>query len=345
MRQGQQHRRGRSRGGQQGNNGQNQNQNRKGQNPLSRSYQSNGPDGKVSGTAQSVAEKYLSLARDAHSSGDPVLAENYLQHAEHYNRIILAYREQLAQGAPEEGGQGGQGRTRPQGQPGSDQGDEGGDDEGGEPYGRDMQPLPPMEARPRAFEGPRESNRDGNRQDSNRQDGARQDGNRFDDRQQPRPQRERFQPRDRYGADRGERGERFNGERGDRFNGERNAGTRGERYPDYRGERGERGERQQNGERAPREQGFAERPRVSESQPPAEVVAPAARADVPAAIESSEQRPPRPVRRERPAPVAAADQHEQPEFLRRPVRRPRREAASEENVPPAASQEPESSES
>ena len=37
-----------------------------------------------------IAEKYASLARDSHSSGNSVAAENYLQHAEHYNRIILA---------------------------------------------------------------------------------------------------------------------------------------------------------------------------------------------------------------------------------------------------------------
>jgi hypothetical protein len=37
-----------------------------------------------------VAEKYLQLARDAQSSGDPVMAENYLQHAEHYFRLIAA---------------------------------------------------------------------------------------------------------------------------------------------------------------------------------------------------------------------------------------------------------------
>lgn len=64
--------------------------NRKGPNPLSRSYQSNGPDVKIRGTAQHVAEKYLQLARDAQSSGDPVMAENYLQHSEHYFRIISA---------------------------------------------------------------------------------------------------------------------------------------------------------------------------------------------------------------------------------------------------------------
>ena len=90
MRQGQQNRRGR---------GNNNNRNRKSQNPLSRSFESNGPDVKIRGTPAHIAEKYLTLARDAQSSGDPVLAENYLQHAEHYSRIIMAYREQLqAQG-------------------------------------------------------------------------------------------------------------------------------------------------------------------------------------------------------------------------------------------------------
>ncbi len=45
---------------------------------------------KIRGNAQHVAEKYLQLARDAHTGGDPVAAENYLQHAEHYFRIIAA---------------------------------------------------------------------------------------------------------------------------------------------------------------------------------------------------------------------------------------------------------------
>ena len=87
MRQGQQNRRGR---------GRNNNNNRKGgHNPLSRSFESNGPEVKIRGTPAHIAEKYIALARDAQSSGDPVLAENYLQHAEHYSRIIMAYREQL----------------------------------------------------------------------------------------------------------------------------------------------------------------------------------------------------------------------------------------------------------
>ncbi len=68
--------------------------NRKGPNPLTRSYESNGPDVKIRGSAQQVADKYTTLARDAQASGDRVMAENYLQHAEHYNRIIAAAQSQ-----------------------------------------------------------------------------------------------------------------------------------------------------------------------------------------------------------------------------------------------------------
>src|SRR4051794_41194301 len=62
-------------------------------NPLTRVYESNGPDVKIRGTAHHVAEKYLQLARDAQSSGDPVMAESYLQHAEHYFRLIAAAQQ------------------------------------------------------------------------------------------------------------------------------------------------------------------------------------------------------------------------------------------------------------
>ena len=83
MRQGQQNRRGRGRS-------------RKPQNPLARNYESNGPDVKIRGTAAHVAEKYMTLARDSLSSGDTIAAESYLQHAEHYNRIIMAAHSQAA---------------------------------------------------------------------------------------------------------------------------------------------------------------------------------------------------------------------------------------------------------
>jgi hypothetical protein len=74
--------------------GRNNNGGRKHVNPLSRNFESNGPDVKVRGNAAHIAEKYLQLARDAQSSGDPVLAENYLQHAEHYFRIVAAAQAQ-----------------------------------------------------------------------------------------------------------------------------------------------------------------------------------------------------------------------------------------------------------
>src|SRR3978361_930275 len=80
--------RGRNRGG--GNSGgkpQAQNANR--------AFDSNGPEGaKVRGNAQHVFEKDQRLARDATSAGDRVLAENYLQHAEHYFRVVRAMQPQ-----------------------------------------------------------------------------------------------------------------------------------------------------------------------------------------------------------------------------------------------------------
>ncbi len=51
-------------------------------------FDSSGPDVKVRGTASQVFEKYLTLARDAMSSGNRVAAENFYQHAEHYYRIL-----------------------------------------------------------------------------------------------------------------------------------------------------------------------------------------------------------------------------------------------------------------
>jgi hypothetical protein len=65
------------------------------QHNTNRAFDSNGPDGvKVRGAAQHVYEKYQQLARDAHTAGDRVLAENYLQHAEHYFRVMRAMQPQ-----------------------------------------------------------------------------------------------------------------------------------------------------------------------------------------------------------------------------------------------------------
>jgi hypothetical protein len=64
-----------------------------------RPLESNGPEVKIRGTAAQIYEKYSQYARDAQSSGDRVKTENYLQHAEHYFRIMAATmpREQRIQ--------------------------------------------------------------------------------------------------------------------------------------------------------------------------------------------------------------------------------------------------------
>lgn len=276
MRQGQQNRRGRGRN----NNNNNNNQNRRGQNPLTRSFESTGPDVKIRGTPSHIAEKYLALARDAQSSGDPVLAENYLQHAEHYNRIIMAFREQqIAQGGGEM--QSGNGNRPPRafGESGSLGSDDFGEEEGDD-LGSDLgsmpqpQPMRSQEGQPRFNDGPR-----------------------YDDRG-PRTSHEgRPQHRERHGGyDRNDRQDR--GDRGGRQD-------RGERH-----DRQERFSRPERPERVERAEGF-DRPQPQPAAPEQNG-------------EAHHQPAPAP-RRER---AAAVPHHEQPEFLRRPVRRPRREGAS-----------------
>jgi hypothetical protein len=126
-------------------NGQNNNKNRmrgrnrRGHNPMTRVYESNGPDVKIRGTAHHIAEKYAQLARDAQSSGDPVAAEGYLQHAEHYFRMIMAAQVQFAQQNPHQ-------QQQPFQRPdmeGRDDFDDDGDDSGqDQPNGQPFQPAP-----------------------------------------------------------------------------------------------------------------------------------------------------------------------------------------------------------
>lgn len=58
--------------------------------PRNSTFESSGPEGKIRGSAYQVIDKYQALARDALSAGDRVAAENYLQHAEHYYRVLAA---------------------------------------------------------------------------------------------------------------------------------------------------------------------------------------------------------------------------------------------------------------
>ena len=102
MRQGPSNRRARGRGS--------NNSGRRGSLPnRNQTFDSNGPDVRIRGTAIQVNEKYQTLARDASTSGDRVMAENYLQHAEHYHRIILAMNDAhtQAQQQPQQHDQGG----------------------------------------------------------------------------------------------------------------------------------------------------------------------------------------------------------------------------------------------
>ena len=207
-----------------------------------RAFDSNGPEGiKVRGNPQHVFEKYQQLARDATSAGDRVLAENYLQHAEHYFRLLRAIqpqrsaseilgRDQFASGydidfedegaaqtaeaadeAAEAAEDGGEGRERAwQERPREDRRDERPRDER------------PRDERPRddrtRDERPREDRRDGrdqrrdrwrDRDDRPRDDRARDERPREDRQRDERP-RDREDRRDRYERqDRdGERAER-----------------------------------------------------------------------------------------------------------------------------------------
>lgn len=86
------HRHNNNQGGQQnGQNGQRRHVNR-----INQVFESNGPDGRIRGTAQQIVEKYMTLARDASSSNDKVLSMNYYQHAEHYQRLLNEILEENA---------------------------------------------------------------------------------------------------------------------------------------------------------------------------------------------------------------------------------------------------------
>ncbi|PZO87956.1 MAG: DUF4167 domain-containing protein [Micavibrio aeruginosavorus] len=82
--------RGHGQGGQGGHNGQ-----RRPTHNRNQIFDSNGPDVRIRGTAHQVCEKYLALAKDASSIGDSILAESYLQHAEHYQRIINTWADEF----------------------------------------------------------------------------------------------------------------------------------------------------------------------------------------------------------------------------------------------------------
>ena len=46
--------------------------------------------GKNNQNAAKLVEKYNDLAREALTNGDKILSENYLQHSEHFSRILIS---------------------------------------------------------------------------------------------------------------------------------------------------------------------------------------------------------------------------------------------------------------
>jgi Domain of unknown function (DUF4167) len=79
-------------------------------NPRVQTFDSNGPDVRIRGNAYQINEKYVALARDANSAGDRVLAESYLQHAEHYLRMINEMTDEYNKQNPQQ-------HLQPQSQP------------------------------------------------------------------------------------------------------------------------------------------------------------------------------------------------------------------------------------
>jgi hypothetical protein len=157
----------------------NNNNNRRGQNPMTRVYESNGPDIKIRGTASHIAEKYLQLARDARSSGDPVAAENYYQHAEHYFRLIATAQEQFRQN-----------QQQPRGdEQVSDDGDD--DGENYSSFGQEPGFVPqPQQQQPQPFMRDRDHQRD-NQQQPYQRDQQQPREHRNEREQRPQPQ---YQP-------------------------------------------------------------------------------------------------------------------------------------------------------
>lgn len=248
--------RGRNRGGGGGQGG-----GGKPQQNANRAFDSNGPENiKVRGHAQHVYEKYQQLARDATSSGDRVLAENFLQHAEHYFRVLrtlqpnrpisdFVARDTFASGydidfEDESGAQ-----ALPEEQP-AEVAQAEGQGEGGEQQSRgEYQPRENREPRQDRWENrgdrPRDDRPREDRQRDGQQGGQREgrdrDRNRFD------------RDRDRNREDRGNRAEGEGGEQPREARGDRDGYRDRDRDRGYRDDRGPREDRAPREDGAPRE--------------------------------------------------------------------------------------------
>lgn len=218
--------------GRNNNGGGGNNNNRKGPNPLTRTYESNGPDVKIRGSAQQIAEKYATLARDAQSSGDRVMAENYLQHAEHYNRIIAAAQAQMPiQNVPQNRDDFDDDLDEDR-----DEFDNAGNNSGAEAPANGSGPQPVIDGTPAELAYNQENGRDNNnRRDNNQRDNSGRD-------------RHRDRRNGGYGQS-GQRGE--NAQRGEQGGQQFDQNRRNEAQPEAAGEAGSQGEQ------APQFDGFS----------------------------------------------------------------------------------------
>jgi hypothetical protein len=277
-----------------------------------RAYESNGPDLKVRGSAQTVFEKYQQLGRDAQSNGDRVLGENYMQHAEHYFRVLRAmqptfvprtelmiagYDDDYDDG--EEGGNGGAEGAEGEVSEGQN---------GGQPEFQQNR-------------GPRDNRERDNRERDNR-DRPQRD---FQQNREPREARDPNEPRgegdeDRFGRRRRRRPDRFGNEsgyqgsgQGDAAQGDNRNGPRRDNRPEYRGENGAGGDTQND---APPNFAQPEFAAPVEFSNPQEIITPQL-SDAAAPARERRPRPPRPPRPTRDA--ASAEEtgfgNELPAFL------------------------------
>ena len=179
-------------------------------NIVNRVFDSSGPEGKVRGTPQQIIDKYLALARDAQLSNDRVAEQSFLQHAEHYTRMLGEAQREMAERQGQQPGQPFPGR----------QGFDDDRDYGGNGYGQGLAP----DQGQRRDGGMRDPNRDNagregqNRDNNQNRDGQGREGQGRDGRD--------GQSRDgqREGRDRGEGRER----REDRWSRGRDEGRRDE---------------------------------------------------------------------------------------------------------------------
>ena len=172
-------------------------------NIINRVFDSSGPEGKVRGTPQQIIDKYLMLARDAQLSNDRVAEQNFLQHAEHYTRMLGEAQAELAreqaqrqgQQGPNGGQQGGQQRDRDfRGERDDDDApalvsyDDGSEQPDVEEIGL---VETPEQMNQRRDEGRRDQNRDQNRDQQPRREGReRRDDRRGERRDDRRPDRQ-----------------------------------------------------------------------------------------------------------------------------------------------------------